>query len=215
MDLPPDAPRHTMESLQLSRDDYHQLLREHRALLRAYGRAQNCFSEQVRAQEREIARLKSEAMQMRALVIQRDSELAWAREDRAALERTVPGLPRRLRLARRVDELLARIQDLMGERLRSERQAARKAAANRHSGSDPHQAQADSLEASLVAADLVICQTGCLSHGAYWLVQDHCKRTGKACVLVEAPEALRIARIQKTAQGEGRACLTTLQGEGS
>ena len=45
------------------------------------------------------------------------------------------------------------------------------------------------LEASLVAADLVICQTGCLSHGAYWRVQDHCRRTGKACVLVEQPDA--------------------------
>ena len=51
------------------------------------------------------------------------------------------------------------------------------------------------LEASLKAADLVICQTGCLSHGAYWRVQDHCKRTGKSCVLVENPEAVRIVRI--------------------
>jgi hypothetical protein len=30
-------------------------------------------------------------------------------------------------------------------------------------------------------------------------VQDHCKRTGKACVLVEQPEALRIVRIQSGA----------------
>ena len=51
------------------------------------------------------------------------------------------------------------------------------------------------LEASLKAADLVICQTGCLSHGTYWRVQDHCKRTGKACVLVDNPEAVRIVRI--------------------
>lgn len=41
------------------------------------------------------------------------------------------------------------------------------------------------LEASLRAADLVICQTGCLSHNAYWRVQDHCKRTGKPCVLID------------------------------
>lgn len=51
------------------------------------------------------------------------------------------------------------------------------------------------LEASLKAADLVICQTGCLSHGEYWRVQDHCKRTGKSCVLVENPDAVRIVRI--------------------
>jgi hypothetical protein len=53
------------------------------------------------------------------------------------------------------------------------------------------------LEASLVAADLVICQTGCLSHGAYWRVQDHCRRTGKTCVLVEQPDAVRTVHIQE------------------
>lgn len=55
----------------------------------------------------------------------------------------------------------------------------------------------DGLDASLAAADLVICQTGCLSHGAYWRVQDHCKRTGKSCVLVEQTDALRIVRIHQ------------------
>ncbi|MEC5398029.1 DUF2325 domain-containing protein [Uliginosibacterium sp. H1] len=50
------------------------------------------------------------------------------------------------------------------------------------------------LEASLLAADLVICQTGCISHDAYWRVQDHCKRTGKPCMLVEHPQAIRLVR---------------------
>ncbi|MBB3178630.1 hypothetical protein FHW64_003041 [Variovorax sp. Sphag1AA] len=50
---------------------------------------------------------------------------------------------------------------------------------------------------SLVAADLVICQTGCLSHGAYWRVQDLCRRTGKACVLVQEPDSVRIVRIDR------------------
>ena len=53
------------------------------------------------------------------------------------------------------------------------------------------------LEDSVVAADLVICQTGCLSHDAYWRVQDVCRRTGKACVLVDEPAAVRIVRIDK------------------
>lgn len=57
--------------------------------------------------------------------------------------------------------------------------------------------QTSALETSLQAADLVICQTGCLSHGEYWRVQDHCKRLGKTCVLVEQPEAVRIVRIHK------------------
>lgn len=44
------------------------------------------------------------------------------------------------------------------------------------------------LEASLRAADMVICQTGCLSHNAYWRVEDHCRRTGKPCIVVNAGE---------------------------
>ena len=43
------------------------------------------------------------------------------------------------------------------------------------------------LEASRAAADLVICQTGCLSHGAYWRDDAHCRRTGTACALPDAP----------------------------
>lgn len=41
------------------------------------------------------------------------------------------------------------------------------------------------LDESLAAADLVICQTGCISHDDYWRVQDHCRRTGKPCILVD------------------------------
>jgi hypothetical protein len=53
------------------------------------------------------------------------------------------------------------------------------------------------LDASLAAADLVICQTGCVSHGAYWRVKDHCKRTGKRCVFVEKPSVSSMARCLK------------------
>ncbi|MDO4637124.1 MAG: DUF2325 domain-containing protein [Lautropia sp.] len=53
------------------------------------------------------------------------------------------------------------------------------------------------LEERLVEADLVICQTGCLSHQDYWRVQDHCRRHNKPCVLVAQPEALRIIRIHQ------------------
>lgn len=50
------------------------------------------------------------------------------------------------------------------------------------------------LDANLAAADLVICQTGCISHNAYWRVKDFCKRTGKRCVFVENPSATSLAR---------------------
>ena len=50
------------------------------------------------------------------------------------------------------------------------------------------------LDATLAAADLVICQTGCISHNAYWRVKDHCKRTGKQCVFVENPGTASLKR---------------------
>lgn len=50
------------------------------------------------------------------------------------------------------------------------------------------------LDASLAAADLVICQTGCISHNAYWRVKDYCKRTGKPCVFIDNPSISSLAR---------------------
>lgn len=47
----------------------------------------------------------------------------------------------------------------------------------------------------------MICQTGCLSHQAYWRVQDHCRRHNKPCVLVAQPDALRIIRIHQRDDG--------------
>lgn len=55
------------------------------------------------------------------------------------------------------------------------------------------------LDTSLAAADLVICQTACISHNAYWRVKEHCKRTGKQCVFVDNPSSaalsMRLKRI--------------------
>lgn len=50
------------------------------------------------------------------------------------------------------------------------------------------------LDAALAAADLVICQTGCISHDAYWRVKDHCRRTGKRCVFVASPSGTGLQR---------------------
>jgi hypothetical protein len=50
------------------------------------------------------------------------------------------------------------------------------------------------LDATLGAADLVICQTGCISHNAYWRVKDYCKRTGKQCVFVDNPGTASLKR---------------------
>jgi Uncharacterized protein conserved in bacteria (DUF2325) len=50
------------------------------------------------------------------------------------------------------------------------------------------------LDTTLAAADLVICQTGCISHNAYWRVKDHCKRTGKQCLFVDNPSTASLRR---------------------
>lgn len=54
------------------------------------------------------------------------------------------------------------------------------------------------LDATLAAADLVICQTGCISHDAYWRVKDHCKRTGKRCIFVDSPSGSGFKRALMT-----------------
>lgn len=209
--------------------------REHRALLAQYGEIQKRCSGVIAAQAAEIARLQAQAVRLRAAALLRETALAWEREDRQALEAAIPGLPKRLRLARRVEWLVGRVQDL--QRAMRERLARPKAAAPalpepdlreksvlcvgepgagasvarrviemaggrflHHGGEDGQDGPA--LEASLVAADLVICQTGCVSHDAYWRVQDHCRRTGKQCVLVEQPQALQFVRSREAARSE-------------
>lgn len=42
------------------------------------------------------------------------------------------------------------------------------------------------IDSVVAAADIVICQAGCISHNAYWRVKAHCKRTGKPCVFVKS-----------------------------
>lgn len=186
--------------------DFDLLLREHRVLMSHHGHVQARCSALVKAQAAEIERLQAQTMHLRAAMILRDTALAWAREDQAALEASIPDLPKRLTLARQVETLLARIQDLMRERREEQPDSATlaQAVADAMSPGVPATGGAvldgeslGGLVASLAAADLVICQTGCLSHGAYWRVQDHCRRSGKACVLVAQPDAMRIVRIHR------------------
>lgn len=42
------------------------------------------------------------------------------------------------------------------------------------------------IDGALAAADIVICQVGCISHNAYWRVKESCKRTGKPCMFVKS-----------------------------
>jgi Uncharacterized protein conserved in bacteria (DUF2325) len=69
-----------------------------------------------------------------------------------------------------------------------------------HDGGEEESSQ--KLDATLAAADLVICQTGCISHNAYWRVKAHCKRTGKPCVFLDTPSRSALSRaLQEVASG--------------
>ncbi len=71
-----------------------------------------------------------------------------------------------------------------------------------HDGGSEHKPA--QLEPQLAAADLVICQTGCISHDAYWRVKDHCKRHHKRCVFVETPSRSAFERaLAQAAASEG------------
>lgn len=72
-----------------------------------------------------------------------------------------------------------------------------------HDGGSEHKPA--QLEPQLAAADLVICQTGCISHDAYWRVKDHCKRHGKQCVFVETPSRSAFERALAQAAATGAA----------
>lgn len=80
-----------------------------------------------------------------------------------------------------------------------------------HDGGEEHAIAR--LDATLAAADLVICQTGCISHDAYWRVKEHCRRTGKRCVFVEAPSRHALAQALQAVGGDGGEAAAARSGE--
>ena len=188
----------------------HTLSQEFLALCRQLGEAQTRCSEVVAEQAAELERLQREVVRLRAAVIVRDTQLELAR---AALEDArqaqPPGQARRKDMARHIRMLAERVASLSRECLRWRLQAAvqevsEPAALPQNQAEAPaahpmpaHQPP-HALDISLAAADMVICQTGCISHDDYWRVQDHCRRTGKPCILVDQ------AALPSAAQGTGQ-----------
>lgn len=58
------------------------------------------------------------------------------------------------------------------------------------------------IEAAVAAADAVVCQTGCVSHAAYFRLKDACKKLGKPCVFVQSPGVGSFARGLAVLGGE-------------
>ena len=64
------------------------------------------------------------------------------------------------------------------------------------------------IDGALAAADIVICQVGCISHNAYWRVKEQCKRTGKPCMFVKSTGVSSLGQIvsdvaRKSGEAEG------------
>ncbi|RRH88442.1 DUF2325 domain-containing protein [Variovorax beijingensis] len=188
-------------------------MQEHAVLLRAYARVQERCSRVMAGQAARIAQLEAQVVRLHGALVARDSAIAIVREELAARAAVGSALPKRL------DALLApaasrrravpRPHGAAPADLREKavlcvgreeeapslaRQLVEIAGGRylHHDGGDD--ADELALEAGLRAADLVICQTGCVSHGAYWRVQDHCRRTGKPCVLVGEPQPIQFVR---------------------
>ncbi len=149
--------------------DDHPLTQEHGVLLRRCGALQGRCTALVDAHQREIAQLQAQLMQLRAQVIVRDTALQWAQEDR--------------------------LQHLSAIALNAAVNAVRCCVApaqasasvnNSVNNSGDHSTPTSLQAVAQHAADLVICQTGCISHGGYWREDERCKRTGTTCQLESA-----------------------------
>ncbi len=229
------------------------LSRENAVLARELGAAQQRCTRIAQEQARRIEQLQSQAIQLRAELIGRDTLVVQVRESLDELRRSVPHLGSRRELARLGEQQLERIRQLekqlVRERERADREARRAHALQQalsagvqeppgpaaspvvlddravlcvggrsasvpvyralvegtgarflhHDGGEED--NVGQLDATLAAADIVICQAGCVSHDAYWRVKDHCKRTGKPCVFVEQPSRTGLQKALQRLSG--------------
>ncbi len=194
-------------------------------LVSQYGKAQIRCSSVIAEQAALIEALQAEQVRLRAELVIRVTALQFEREDRMRLEAMAPGLPRRAVLARQIEYLMGRIEALLREqtRWRWGRESRREErpslspkvesptcdggggmveggafAPQEEVSTGPAKQGAHADDAGLQEAELLICRTGCISHGDYWRVQDQCRRTGKPCILIDEHQAIHAMR-----QGDG------------
>lgn len=178
---------------------FEELRAEVRTELRAELQAEH--DAERRALAAQLAARDDQLLALRGQLMVRDTALELLREELAELRRQVPGLAGRQELVRLLDIQAERIVALERERnaalWRAERESLRAREVAPGPGTVailsadlvaalPDEAQ---LTEALAAADLVLCQTGCLSHDDYWRVQDYCARSGKRCLLLAKEDA--------------------------
>lgn len=235
------------------------LVKENAVLGRELGKAQERSTHVIAEKSAEIDLLNAQLIRLRALVVGKDSRLAFVLQDMEQLKAALPDFENTDRLRKNLDQLKARQVDLEAQNahLRQQLIEAQRLLSMRAPGAPPA-AGADqytsalkethltvrlkekvilcfggrsgnianyrdviekvganfshhdgglednpnALDAVLAAADLVICQTGCISHNAYWRVKDFCKRTGKQCVFIENPSVSSLTRTLKQVTGD-------------
>jgi hypothetical protein len=157
-----------LEQLQTLIQERDHLAEDNRQLRRALLRT-DTVRDGSRTQRADAIRVDSEDTAQ--AVVEPDTELNLCVRNRAVL--CVGGLARAVPVYREVVE---------GEGARF---------MHHDGGTEDKVSQLGSL---LQAADLVVCQVGCVSHNAYWRVKAHCKRHNKPCLFVESPSRAAIER---------------------
>lgn len=239
---------------------FNELIKQNGVLGQELGRAQERCAKVITEKATEIEQLHAQLVQQRAIVIGKDSQIAFLLQDMEQLKASLPDFENAARLRKKVDQLSARqaaleaqnaqLREQLSEAQRSlnlhesEAQPVPEAERQRHTSKEspitPHlkektilcvggrngnvasyrdviekaggnfahhdgglEDNQGALDSVLAAADLVICQTGCISHNAYWRVKDFCKRSGKQCVFVENPSTSSFTRtMQKIMAGD-------------
>ena len=196
-----------------------ELLHENGVLGRELAKAQDRCTRVIAEKSLEVERLMTEVMALRASHVGKDSQMAFLEAQNADLRQT---LSRAMKLIDERDRgtlgmvpaapepviepppeqpvtVYLRHQTVLCVGGRTGSVASYRDVIERVGGRFAHhdgglQDASGVLDASLAAADLVICQTGCISHTAYWRVKDFCKRTGKRCVFVDNPSTSSLVR---------------------
>lgn len=163
-------------------------------------RERQAQTERLQALQRQVHRLSEQAQRLsqRALAAEAQRVDAFAPQpdehDRRAVASPLHWVPRAALIDRAVLCVGGRPASVPAYRELVEQTGGRFL---HHDGGDEDNPQR--LDATLAAADLVVCQTGCISHGAYWRVKAHCKRTGKPCLFVDTPSRAALARALEAA----------------
>ena len=141
--------------------DIHPLVQEHGVMLRHYAHLQARCTAQVETLHAEVASLRAQVTCLRAQLIMSDSALMWEREDRLKHLSTIAN-----RAA------VAAVRSCVQQAASLEVSAVLQPVPNAHMQTLGQH-----------AVDLVICQTGCISHGNVWRDDELCKRSGSTCLL--------------------------------